>query len=222
MDISATPFFCNTFFSWIEICVRGYDISHRIFLQVFQKKTVQTEDQQLWIVKRLVYAWSLPKKKQTPWPGKALSAHVMQMMHAYELLGNMIEDWRTFDGRQQATTANNYLVHAAAEWFHPNYNASTHDGLVDLGKMITSFVSPAPVPVPENVQSEALDDVPLVELKSMELEVTAAVVPKDENKQAVELIHQALEVPLSIRVYILFIRVILGAPSRVCVSLDGG
>ena len=111
---------------------------------MFKKKSIQTLEQQAWIVRRLVYAWSLTEKP-VKWEGKQLSAHVKQMMAAYDQLGDIIHTWINYDRHKENEQAHAYVVAAVCEWLHPNFDGTQSEPLDDLQRMIKGIITPVPM-----------------------------------------------------------------------------
>ena len=148
----------------------------------------------MWIVRRLVYAWSL--KKIERWEAKQLAAHVKQMVDAYDLLGEILETWIRFDGRENARVADGYVLLAACQWLHPTYLGTQSEPLSDLKNMIDAIITP---PLPLMEVKDASDSVVVPapvcgpDLNQNVGASTHAVVPVDAP-DAAELMFRAQEV----------------------------
>ena len=106
----------------------------------------------MWIVRRLAYAWSLTEKP-SKWEGKQLSAHVSQMVGAYDQLGEIMYDWIHYDAHKEKEQAHNYVLAAVCEWLHPNFTGTQSEPLDDLQRMIKGITNPVPI---EEVKDEGL------------------------------------------------------------------
>ncbi len=65
----------------------------------------------MWIVRRLVYAWSLTEKP-TKWEGKQVAAHVKRMMAAYDPLAEILHTWIHYPAHREKEQAHGYVLAA--------------------------------------------------------------------------------------------------------------
>jgi hypothetical protein len=164
---------------------------------VFLKKAVQTLDTQRWIVRRMLYAWSLQKTDatSTKWEGKHLAEHVKKMGEAYEMLGQILYTWANYDGRKKAHQANSIVLMAAREWLHPNYAGTQSEPLADLQVMIESIINPNVLPLPVVVpEVKEASNAPAVAVVVPDPAMTVAVVVPADAPNAQEMLFAVAEV----------------------------